>query len=312
MTPTPDHVLAAMLDHGADITTYKGWNKTGGAVPTRGVLLHHTSTASASVSNPAPSLGWAVSAYDKPVANMLVGKTPGHTYLLAALTGTGTAGAYHCGTGGPWPHAEIPEGNRPDLLWGIEIDDPGTSTSGLTDYQIDNTAKVVAALWDVFEWPDAYRIGTHKCWTDLCHLPAGTVSGPGRYVGRKNDTIDGAWGSWPGDTRPAPYNAPWWRERIAALREDSTQLWDGTIPSRASAMKVHPGKGDNPGGSNKAAWRLRARLADLGYIDRDRVPAEKTSTYPTSGMARFRDAQGWDGDGLSEVAQRRLFGQVKP
>ena len=93
MIPTPQAVLAAMLDYGADVTTYKGWDKTGGAVATRGVLLHHTATSSASESNPAPTLGWFVSAYDKPVANMLIGKTPGHTYLLAALTGNGTAGA---------------------------------------------------------------------------------------------------------------------------------------------------------------------------------------------------------------------------
>ena len=311
MTPTPDQVLAAMLDYGADITPYKGWNMTGGAVPTRGVLLHHTASR-ATVDNPAPTLGWCVSAYNKPVANMLVGKTPGHTYLLAALTGNGTAGAYHCGNGGPWPHAGIPEGNRPDLLWGIEIDDPGTSTSGLTDYQVENTVKVVAALWDVFDWPDAYRIGTHKCWTDLCHLPPGAVSGPGRNVGRKNDTIDGKWREWPGDTHPAPYNAPWWREQVTALREHGAQLWDGTVPGRDAAMRVHPEKGEKPGGENKAAWRLRARLADLGYIDPSRVTAEKSARYPVSGMTRFRAAQGWDGDGYSENAQRRLFGKEKP
>ena len=307
--PTPDQVLAAMLDHGADVTTYKGWNKTGGAVPTRGVLLHHTASSSASPSNPAPTLGWCVSAYNKPVANMLVGKTPGHTYLFAALTGNGDAGAYHCGNGGPIPWADIPVGNRPDLLWGIEIDDPGVKVGTLTDYQIDNTVKVVAGLWDVFGWTDERAIMTHKCWTDGCH--GENPDGPSPYVGRKNDTIDGAWGAWPGNPNPEPYNAPYWRELVDG-ELGRVSYWDGTIPSRSAAMKVHPEKGENPGGRNKAAWRLRARLVDLGYASADNIDDKPPSTYPKSAMKKFREAQGWDGDGLSEKAQKRIFGEVKP
>ena len=307
--PTPKEVLAAMLDHGADVNTYKGWDRTGGAVPTRGVLMHHTATASASVSNPAPTLGWCVSAYNKPVANMLIGKTPGHTYLLAALTGNGTAGAYHCGTGGPVKWAGIPQGNRPDLLWGIEIDDPGVKNT-LTDYQVDNAAKVVAGLWDVFGWSDDRSIMTHKCWTDGCH--GANPDGPSPNLGRKNDTHDGSWGSWPGDSKPAPYNAPFWREKVQDILDGERNLWDGTVPSREAVMNVHPDSTKNPGGENKATWRLRARLSDLGYIDPAKVPAEKRSKYPTSGMQRFRTAQGWDGDGYSKTAQKRLFGVDKP
>ena len=309
MIPTPQAVLAAMLDYGADVTTYKGWDKTGGAVATRGVLLHHTATSSASESNPAPTLGWCVSAYDKPVANMLIGKTPGHTYLLAALTGNGTAGAYHCGNGGPVPWANIPQGNRPDLLWGIEIDDPGTKAT-LTDYQVDNGAKVVAALMDVFGWADERAIMTHKCWTDGCH-GANTQASPN--LGRKNDTLDGPWGSWPGDSKPAPYNAPFWREKVQEVMSGGEQLlWDGTVPSREAVMNVHPDSTKNPGGENKGAWRLRARLADFGYVEPEKVQERKSAKYPTSGMTRFRAAQGWDGDGYSKKAQKRLFGCDKP
>ena len=309
MIPTPQAVLAAMLDYGADVTTYKGWDKTGGAVATRGVLLHHTATASASISNPAPTLGWAVSAYDKPVANMLIGKTPGHTYLLAALTGNGTAGAYHCGQGGPVPWAGIPQGNRPDLLWGIEIDDPGVKNT-LTDYQVDNAAKVVAALMDVFGWSDERAIMTHKCWTDGCH--GANPDGPSPNLGRKNDTHDGPWGSWPGDNHPAPYNAPFWRELVAETMQD-TGLWDGTIPLRESVNKVHPVTGDVPGGRNKAAWRLRARLTDLGYANADNwKTGEKKSHYPQTAMRRFREAQGWEGDGYSAQAEKRIFGKATP
>ena len=307
--PSPKEVLAAMLDHGADVQTYAGWDKTGGAVPTRGVLLHHTATSSASESNPAPTLGWCVSAYEKPVANMLVGKAPGHTYLLAALTGSGSAGAYHCGQGGPWPWADIPQGNRPDLLWGIEIDDPGVKAT-LNEYQVENTAKVVAGLWDVFGWKDERSIATHKCWTDGCH-GENTKASPN--LGRKNDTLDGPWGSWPGSSKPEPFNAPFWREKVKEVLAGGQQLWDGSVPGREAVMNVHPDKGaKNPGGENKGAWRLRARLADLGYIEPEKVQEKKSAKYPTSGMARFRAAQGWDSDGYSKAAQKRLFGVDKP
>ena len=305
MTVTPKDVLASMLDHGADVTTYRGWDRSG-ANPDlcRGVLLHHTATpSSAFANNPAPTLGWCVSAYDKPVANMLIGKEPGSTYLLAAMNGA----AYHCGQGGPWDWAGIPAGNRPDMLWGIEIDDPGLDLT-LTDYQVENATKVVAALWQVFGWTDPRSISTHKCWTDLCH---GHADRPGANLGRKNDTIDGAWREFPGNPHPIPYNAPFWRDLVDG-ELGRVAYWDGTIPSRAAAMKVHPTKGENPGGRNRAAWRLRARLVDLGYASADHIDNEPPSTYPRAAMKRFREAQGWNGDGLSERAQKRLFGKAKP
>lgn len=305
MSNMPSELLASMKDHGVDVRTYRGWDSYGDWWSgCRGVLVHHTATPTASISNPAPTLGWCVSAYDKPVANMLVGKVPGHTYLL------GAGPAYHCGNGGPWTHAGIPQGNRPDMLFGIEIDDPGAyGKNTLTDYQVDNTARIVAALWDYFKWPDENRIGTHKCWTDLCHIGA---PNPGVYLGRKNDTHDGAWRQFPGDSKPAPYNAPFWREKAREILDGGRDLWDGTVPSREGVMRVHSEKGEKPGGENKAAWRLKARLADLGYVEADKVPDKKLAKYPASGMARFRAAQGWDGDGYSKVAQKRLFGVDKP
>lgn len=303
--PTAAEVLAAMKDHGTDVSPYRGWDRAGSSNTCAAVLIHHTSTSSASISNPAPSLGWAVTAYDKPCANALVGKVPGSTYLLAALNGA----AYHCGQGGPWPWAGIPEGNRPDLLWGIEIDDPGVKVGTFTDYQIENTTRMVAALWEVFGWTDPRSIATHKCWTDGCH---GGNTRPSPNLGRKNDTIDGAWREWPGSDTPAPYNAPWWRERVLERLSTGPALWDGTIPSRSAVMRVHPEKGDRPGDANLAAWRVKARLADLGYVDPGKVPASKRAPYPVAGLKAYREAQGWPGDGFSERVQARLFGKVKP
>ena len=178
----------------------------------------------------------------------------------------------------------------------------------LTDYQIENTVKVVAGLWEVFGWTDERAILTHKCWVDGCH--GENPDGPSPYKGRKGDTIENPWGAWPGNPDPEPYNAPWWRDLVDAELHDVAR-WDGTIPRRSAVMKVHP-KGEKPGGRNKAAWRLRARLVDLGYASPDHFDPTPPSTYPRAAMKRFREAQGWDGDGYSARAAKRIFGKDKP
>lgn len=294
-------LLAAMKDHGADVQTYRGWDTYGWWSRCEAVLIHHTATASASTSNPVPSLGWLVSAYDKPAANMLVGKNPGTTYLCAA------GPSYHCGQGGPWKWANIPGGNYPQYLFGIELDDPGVKVGSLTDYQVDNTARIVAGLWDYFGWTDPRSVSTHKCWTDGCHGHSPTPL-PNR--GRKNDTIDGAWGEHPGSDRPALYNAPWWRELVMEQLSGGGKpaTWDGTIPSRAAARKAFHDQDVR----NKAAWRLACRLYDLGYRGK---PANELGQqkYPLEAVRRFRDAQGWNvGEGQpTENLWRRVFGKDK-
>jgi len=294
-------LLAAFKDHGVDVKTVNGWDNYGWwNNRCRGVLLHHTATASASVTNPAPTLSWCLNAYDKPVANMLVGKTPGHTYLLAS------GPAYHCGQGGPWDFAGIPAGNRPDMLFGVEIDDPGAyGKNTLTDYQVANSGKISAALYDFFGWTDERSIGTHKCWTDLCHTGA---SKPGKNLGRKNDTHDGQWREFPGSNIAQPYNAPYWRALADRYRHEDSGTWDGTIPFRSTAKAAQ-----DQGTANKAAWRLACRLYDLGYKNK---PAAKNGkqTYPTSSVKAFRVAQGWPaGQGApSRAAWRRIFGADKP
>ena len=308
MTNDAHGLLAAFKDHGVDINPVSGyWDKFGWWQPgnPRGVLVHHTATASASEANPSPTLYWLLRAYNKPAANILVGKVPGHTFLASA------GPAYHCGNGGPWPWAGIPAGNRPDMLFGIEIDDPGVSHSSINEYQVTNTARICAALWEFFGWSDERAIATHACWVSGCH--GEKTDGPGPYAGRKNDTLDvPRFGDWPGSPDPTPYNAPWWRERVAEALGEGSQHWDGTVPGRAAVMRVHPEKGDKPGGRNKAAWRLRSRLVDLGYANEDHLDDKPPSTYPVAAMRRFREAQGWDGDGFSKAAQKRIFGTDKP
>lgn len=302
LMPSNGEILTAIRDHGADVRLAAGWDSHGDwSKGCRGVINHHTATASASASNPAPSLWWCLNAYDKPVANMLVGKTPGNTWLLSA------GPAYHCGNGGPWPDAGIGAGNHPDMMFGIEIDDPGAfGKYTLTDYQIEQTAKINVALFEVFGWPSLDRIITHGCWTNGCH--GVNPRGPSLYVGRKNDTHEGAWGQWPGTDEPEPYNAPWWREQAGKILVEKPATWDGTVPKRSAAKYAM-----DEGKKNKAAWRLACRLYDLGYRG---VPPKPLGDqkYPATAVQRARESWGWNPGrgGPSEKVWNRLFGTDKP
>lgn len=308
--PTPSQVLAALRDHGVDVQTYRGWDTKGRTWRTNedpngpgglyGVINHHTATASASLKNPAPSLDWCANAYSRPAANMLVGKKPGFTYLLSA------GSCWHPGDGGPFPAIGIHgTGNMGYFrLFGIEIDDPGMGLT-LTDYQIENTARINAALWDLCGWDDAKRIITHKCWTDGCHSV--NPKGPSPFLGRKNDTIDGEWREFPGYPHAKPYNAPFWRKEASKfLARQAT--WDGTVPSVKEVQKAEADRSV----ANKAAWRVACRLYDLGFKDEPSRSAG-VQGYPRNAVSKFRVAQGWDAKNgaYGTRVSERLFGKAK-
>jgi len=310
--PTPSQLLAALLDHGVDVQTYKGWDTVGrpwrgpdGSPGLSGVVTHHTATASATGPHGAPSLWWAVNAYDLPCANMLVGRGPGDTYLLSA------GSCFHCGDG-VTPHwlGSLRGFYGQTRLFGIEIDDPGTSTTSLTAYQIENVGRIHAALSDLCGWPLDPNIGTHKCYTDGCHGWQKTAVprvDAGGTRGRKNDTIDGAWTEWPADPKPAPYNAPFWRENAKEYLA-KRPTWDGTIPTRKAASLAF-----TTNAKNIAAWRLAARLHDLGY--REKPPAPKgEQKYPAEAVKRARKEFGWEpSDGAPTPSLwKRIFGKDKP
>lgn len=305
--PNPSQMLTALLDHGVDLKTYKGWDTIGrpwqgpdGSPGLTGAVVHHTATASATGDHGCPSLYWAVTAYDKPVCNLLVGRGPGDTYLLAA------GSVYHCGLGGPVSALGVPEHGflGQTRFFGIEIDDPGVSTSSMTQYQIENVGRVLAALTQLAEWTTGIEVGTHKCYTDGCH---GWNSQPSPSLGRKNDTIDGEWKSWPGSPQAAHYNAPFWREQAKKWRKRPA-TWDGTIPSRAVVQRS-----DDQGLANKSVWRVACRLYDLGFRDRPAKPLGE-QTYPAAGVLKFQKAQGWANPhgNFTERTQVRMFGKSKP
>jgi hypothetical protein len=306
--PSPSQILAALRGAGVDVKPYKNWDTIGrpwkgpdGSPGLTGAVVHHTATASATGSKGAPSLYWAVTAYDRPVCNLLVGRGPGDTYLLSA------GSAYHCGDGGPVPALGVPSRGflGQTRFFGIEIDDPGKTASSMTPYQIENTARTLAALAELCDWDVDKAIGTHKCYTDGCH--GWNPKGPSATLGRKNDTIDGPWRSYPGNPNPEPYNAPWWREQTKMWMEPPV-TWDGTVPTLRAVQRA-----EDKQGANRATWRVACRLFDLGF--KQSQPAEVgRQRYPSAAIVRFRRQHGIE-DVTGEydrATHRLLFGKDKP
>jgi hypothetical protein len=302
--PTPSQMLAAFQDHGVDLQTYRGWDTRGGRWGQSGggldgIAMHHTATASATGDHGAPTLYWCATSYDWAISNMLIGRGKGDTYFLSANP------SYHTGDGGPWPAIGISRAaNVGHLqLFGIEIDDAGKGLT-LTDYQVENAARVAAALKDLCGWPDDKRIITHQAWTDGSY--GVNPNGPSPFLGRKGDTIHARWREFPGSSKAEAYNPVFWREQ-AAKYVQGAQAWDGTVPSMRAVLRAQ-----DEGVANLAAWRVAARLFDVG--SRRDKPAEKgRQKYPALAVKRFQAAEGISpADGKwGNKTQRRLFGKVK-
>lgn len=302
--PTPSQLLAALRDHGVDLKTYARWDSRGGRWGARGggldgVVVHHTATASATGSSGAPTLYWCAHTYDWAISNMLVGRGPGDTYLLSANV------SYHSGLGGPFPGIGIGTAGNVGhhQLFGIEVDDPGRALT-MTDYQIDNTARICAALWDLCGWPDGQRIITHQAWTDGSY--GVNPKGPSPYLGRKGDSLHKAWREWPGSTRAENYNPVFWRERAERFRLTG-ETWDGTVPTLRACRRAQEGA------RNAAAWRVACRLFDLGFRSGPARPRGE-QRYPKAAVQAAQVSWGWENPhgNMSPTTQRRLFGKVKP
>lgn len=304
--PTPAQMFAAFRDHGVDFKTYRRWDTRGGRWGQSGggldgIVMHHTATKSATGSHGAPTLHWCANTYDWAISNMLIGRGPGDTYLLSANP------SYHTGDGGPWPEIGINRAaNVGHLqLFGIEIDDAGVRLT-LTDYQIENAARVAAALWDLCGWPNARRIVTHQSWTDGSY--GVNPNGPSPYFGRKGDTLHKAWREYPGSTKAENYNPVFWREQAKQYRIDpKRETWDGTIPKRSAAMVAI--REDR---ANLAAWRTACRLYDLKFR-KEPPQASGTQKFPTTALKRFQRDQGIPATGNPDKPTWiHLFGKDKP
>lgn len=302
--PTPSQMLAAFRDHGVDLQTYRGWDTRGGRWGQSGggldgIVMHNTATASATGDRGAPTLSWCANTYDWAISNMLIGRGKGDTYFLSANP------SYHTGDGGPWPAIGINRAaNVGHLqLFGIEIDDAGKGLT-LTDYQVENAARVAAALRDLCGWPDDKRIVTHQAWTDGSY--GVNPNGPSPFLGRKGDTLHARWREFPGSSKAEAYNPVFWREQ-AAKYVRKVQEWDGTVPSMRAVLRAQ-----DEGLANLAAWRVTARLFDVGSR-RARPGAKGSQKYPVLAVRKFQQAEGISpADGKwTRQTQRRLFGKVK-
>lgn len=295
INPTSAQIRQALVDHGVDAQFYKDWDKKGNSWSNgmQACVVHHTATQSAVDGNGAPSLYWAVTAFEPmAVANQLVGKDPGTNWYLSS------GATYHSGDGGPWSAVGVGVGNVLHWrAWGIEIDDPGRSNT-INAYQIDQVARTLAALWDLNEWPeDGSRIITHGDWTDSGPFLGEENYGPFRY--RKNDTLRQF------------YDQNFWRNEARKYRKNAIKdTWDGTVPTRTAATKSAMDKL-----ANKAAWRCACKLYDIG-IKQDPPQALGKQTYPLAAMKKFQQQSGIRLEKCNGIPNKgtwiKLFGKDKP
>lgn len=185
--PTPSRVLAAVKASGVRYELVKGWDNpataAGGRWDPSYVVLHHTANGGAKGN--APSLGWVTTG--NPYApiracHFLIGRD-GLVYVVQARK------AYHAGAGGPGRWGNGPTVARDEMngyAYGIEIESKGTSlnpagsdgTNGITDAQLDATARLTAALLDLIGATVPCAVN-HRTWAP----------------GRKTDTLlpDSKW-----------------------------------------------------------------------------------------------------------------------
>lgn len=230
-TPTYGQIKQAFIDHGVKFKEMKNcttigrpWDQDN---PLVGHVHHHTSTPSATDSNPnpAPTLEWLMTAFSKPAANCLVGRD-GIVYICS------WGSCFHSGLGGPWKSRGLAEGNTGHYrLWGTEIDDPGVGKT-INAKQIEAVGRMDAAFMKLCGW-DKYALVNHADWTDAGKWlmnPQGVADGPsGRYVGRKNDTLR------------AYYSADFWRanaEKYIIGPKPPAPV----VKPKVSVASVQPGK----------------------------------------------------------------------
>lgn len=234
-TPTYAQIKQAFIDHGVPFKEVRGCTTVGrpwdASNPLEGHVHHHTSTPSATDSNPnpAPTLEWLVTAFSRPAANCLVGRD-GVVYICS------WGSCFHSGNGGPWRSRGLTAGNTGHYrLWGTEIDDPGTGRT-INAKQIESVGRMDAAFIKLCGW-DEYALINHADWTDAGRWlmdPNGEADGPtGRWVGRKNDTLR--------DYYPAAF----WRTNARKYAINKVPAATNTITTpmkKVWLVSVQPGK----------------------------------------------------------------------
>jgi hypothetical protein len=79
--------------------------------------------------------------------------------------------------------------------------------------------------------------------------------------------------------------------------------WDGVVPQIKNVNEAAA----NPSVKNIAAWRVAARLKDLGFYKGD-LNEKNNQGYPRKAVVSFQKAQGWKGSGnYGEQTHKALF-----
>jgi hypothetical protein len=247
-TPTYGQIKQAFIDHGVNFKEVKGCTTIGrpwdSSNPLVGHVHHHTSTPSATDSNPnpAPTLEWLMTAFSKPAANCLVGRD-GVVYICS------WGSCFHSGLGGPWKSRGLSQGNTGHYrLWGTEIDDPGNGKT-INAKQIEAVGRMDAAFMKLCGW-DEYALINHADWTDAGQWlknPQGVADGPaGRYEGRKNDTLR------------QYYPASFWRTNAKKYVVNPTPTPTPVPLKKVWLVSVQPGK------RNQQVWTVQNALKKEG------------------------------------------------
>jgi hypothetical protein len=83
----------------------------------------------------------------------------------------------------------------------------------------------------------------------------------------------------------------------------SGQFWDGVVPKIENVNAA----ASDPELKNMAAWRVAARLKDLGFYKGDLNPVYDQG-YPRNAIVNFQKSQGWQGSGnYGEKTHNKLF-----
>lgn len=261
-TPTYAQIKQAFIDHGVPFKEVRGCTTVGrpwdANNPLEGHVHHHTSTPSATDSNPnpAPTLEWLVTAFSRPAANCLVGRD-GVVYICS------WGSCFHSGNGGPWRSRGLTAGNTGHYrLWGTEIDDPGTGRT-INAKQIESVGRMDAAFIKLCGW-DEFALINHADWTDAGRWlmdSTGDADGPpGRWVGRKNDTLR--------DFYPAAF----WRVNARKYAINKVPATTNTITTPMNKVwlaSVQPGKKNRQVSTAQIALKKEGLYAGdiTGYFD---------------------------------------------
>jgi hypothetical protein len=283
-TPTYGQIKQAFIDHGVNFKEVKGCTTIGrpwdSNNPLVGHVHHHTSTPSATDSNPnpAPTLEWLMTAFSKPAANCLVGRD-GVVYICS------WGSCFHSGLGGPWKSRGLSGGNTGHYrLWGTEIDDPGNGKT-INAKQIEAVGRMDAAFMKLCGW-DEYALINHADWTDAGQWlknPQGQADGPaGRYEGRKNDTLR------------QYYPASFWRTNAKKYVVGPTPPAPTPTPlKKVWLVSVQPGK------RNQQVWTVQNALKQEGLYSG--TPTGYFDAATKAAYAKWQNRLGYTGTDANGV-----------